>query len=245
VFKREFGDRVEKVNAEVQKRWQAHVPQGIPLLQGIQPPNLSPQLKEAVEFARLNNLAEAAMTDELSRVGSGTGLVAGGALAAAVALATGKSAVAVLGVTLFSSTQPWMWPVVAFGALAVLFGMKKFGTSKEDLERQIADALDKQWGQLQQGLKGQIEDAGAGVRRFYRKQFETNVIPSPRARFVERKAEADRDFEQSQAHREAVAAKARQLRQGQIEPLRTKLEAFSAACNAKFQAASPQTTSPK
>jgi len=239
VFNREIGARVERVNSDIQQRWQKHVLEGIPLLQGVQPPRLSPRLKEAVEFARVAALTDAAVETELSRVGTGAALAAGGALAAAVALATGKTAVTFLGATLFSSTQPWMWPVVAVGVLATLFGVQKL-FSREKLKDQVADALAVKWDGLRDGLRLQIKQIGHGIRAFYRSQFEKNVIPHPRARFVERKAAADEEFNKSQEERNKLAAEARRLRQEQFEPLRRRLEAFSAECRKEFGTAPTQ-----
>lgn len=237
VFNRVIGERVERINADIQQRWQQHVPEGIPLLQGVKPPRLSPRLKDVLEFARLNPTGDI-VTDELIQVGTGAGLAASGALATIVAVAVGHSAVTVFGITLFSTTQPWMWPVVAAGALAAAFGIGKIWNQSEGrqerLKQQIDRELEKQWDDLKRGLSPQLRKVSQSVRQFYRKQFELNVIPHPRTKFNKRKAEADLDFQQSQKHRDVVAAESRQLRQDHIEPLRKELEAFSADCRAKL-----------
>lgn len=240
IYNREIGPRIERINRDIKQRWQAQLPAGGPLLRGVKPPEPSSRLAEAVEQVRVNALTDAVIAGQLKKIGTGAALVKAGQLGVVLALAFGKTTTTFLGITLFTTTQPWLWPVVAAAVLAALFGIHKM-FSKEKLTPKVADELGKQWETLCDGLRGHASAVGKGIRKFYHHEFTNTVIPHPRKHFLERKAEADRDFAQSQAHREAVAVEARRLREHQIEPLRQRLERFSVECREVFASANGST----
>lgn len=235
VFNRELGGRVKKVNDELAEDWKRSLPPGLPLLDGLKPRRVSENLKEAFEMAQnSSDLAADVARGQVVRLGTNLGMAAGGIIKAILALVAGTTAHTVLGITIFTTTAPWMWPVVIAAAAAAIFGLGNFAKNlvnrREKLQEGIDAGLATRWSELKEGIRPKIRTISAAIRQFYRSEFHKQSLGFIRAKLTEKKAEADLAFQGSQALRDAMAAKSKRLREGQIEPLRRELEEFSKEC---------------
>jgi len=240
-YNQHIGKLIEQVNRQLREDWRQAMAEVCPMLPRIQLGHLSSNLRDAFSRVRcLKQLSGRLPDKELGELGSEViGPVIIDALAAILAVVGAPAAkLTLLGLTVLTIPQPWLWPLIIAAAVAsVRAGFKLKGHlqgRRKKLQEEIEKALAKEWSTFRNGVRTELSTVPKGIRNWYRRQFEECVVAAPRRVFERHKADAEGLWSKSVGELERIATEARRLREERIEPLVLDLEGFADKCRSKF-----------
>ncbi|GBC63525.1 hypothetical protein DENIS_4519 [Desulfonema ishimotonii] len=215
--------RIQAVGRELKEIWDASALPEMNLMSGITLPAFSGDLE--MDTAAI--LREMENSPALENVRYNALLAAGGVTGIFTATSGVIVAVYMLITRLF-----WVRiiTVVAFLVNIIVMVLARGLVEKslrEEIQRNLTPALEMLFYEIRDGVRTEFQSFSADIRQMYRQAFQA-AADRPRQVFEARCRQAETDFARSRAARLAVADHARQVRETRIQPLRERLQKFTA-----------------
>ncbi len=223
VYNTQIVRRVRSVSTELKQVWEASGIAGTDLMSGVALPAFSGDL----ELDSTVILRELSHSQTLENVRYNALLAAGGVTGIFTATSGALLAVYLLITRLF-----WVRiaTVVALLVNVVLMLLSRGVIQKSlkaDIQRKLEPALGMLFHEIRGDVQTEFRKFSAGIRQIYREAFAA-AVDRPRQIFESRRQQAEIDFREHRARRQAIAEEAGQIRSGQIQPLRIQLQEFTA-----------------